>query len=78
MPQYLKKALTNEISIMKSLNHPNIVKLIDIVKCETNIYLIMEHCETDLENYLKKNKLSEDKAIYIFKQIIEGITIVIF
>ncbi|KAF8622403.1 hypothetical protein AX15_007055 [Amanita polypyramis BW_CC] len=47
--------LQSEIQILKSLSHRHITKLIDIVRAERNIYLIMEYCAGgDLTNYIKK------------------------
>jgi serine/threonine-protein kinase ULK/ATG1 len=47
--------LKSEINILKSLSHRHITRLIDIVKAEQNIYLIMEYCSGgDLTNYIKK------------------------
>ncbi|KAJ7700359.1 Pkinase-domain-containing protein [Mycena rosella] len=47
--------LQSEIQILKSLSHRHITKLIDIVRTDRNIYLIMEYCAGgDLTNYIKK------------------------
>ncbi|KLO06515.1 kinase-like protein [Schizopora paradoxa] len=47
--------LQSEIDILKSLSHRHITKLINIVRAEKNIYLIMEYCSGgDLTNYIKK------------------------
>lgn len=47
--------LQSEIQILKSLSHRHITRLIDIVRAEKNIYLIMEYCAGgDLTNYIKK------------------------
>ncbi|KAF8558554.1 kinase-like protein [Imleria badia] len=47
--------LQSEIEILKSLSHRHITKLIDIVRAERNIFLIMEYCAGgDLTNYIKK------------------------
>ncbi|KAG5720373.1 hypothetical protein E4T56_gene8885, partial [Termitomyces sp. T112] len=47
--------LQSEIQILKSLSHRHITRLIDIVRAERNIYLIMEYCGGgDLTNYIKK------------------------
>ncbi|KII91572.1 hypothetical protein PLICRDRAFT_156776 [Plicaturopsis crispa FD-325 SS-3] len=47
--------LQSEIEILKSLSHRHITKLINIVRAERNIYLIMEYCAGgDLTNYIKK------------------------
>lgn len=39
------KKLMYEISIHKSLNHPNIVKIIDYFEDASNVYIILELCE---------------------------------
>ncbi|KAF9456734.1 other/ULK/ULK protein kinase [Collybia nuda] len=47
--------LQSEIQILKSLSHRHITRLIDIVRAERYIYLIMEYCAGgDLTNYIKK------------------------
>ncbi|KIK96084.1 hypothetical protein PAXRUDRAFT_826357 [Paxillus rubicundulus Ve08.2h10] len=47
--------LQSEIEILKSLSHRHITRLIDIVRAERNIFLIMEYCAGgDLTNYIKK------------------------
>ncbi|KAI0062486.1 kinase-like protein [Artomyces pyxidatus] len=47
--------LQSEIDILKSLSHRHITKLLDIVRAERNIFLIMEYCSGgDLAKYIKK------------------------
>lgn len=49
--------LQQEISIMSSITHPNIVELKFIIKTEDSVYLIMEYCEGgDLELFLNTHK----------------------
>ncbi|KAJ3238465.1 Serine/threonine-protein kinase [Chytriomyces hyalinus] len=51
----LAENLESEIRIMKDMNHPNIVTLVEIVKTETHIHLVMEFCRLgDLSAYIKK------------------------
>lgn len=58
----LKRHVNRELEIHKKLDHPNIVKLYDII-FETNeniIYMILEYCEYgDLQKYQNKKPLSE-------------------
>jgi serine/threonine-protein kinase ULK/ATG1 len=43
---------------MKKLNHPNIVKLYDVVITNNSIYLIMEYCAGgDLKRCFRNRKL---------------------
>lgn len=47
--------LQSEIEILKSLSHRHITRLLDIVRGERNIFLIIEYCAGgDLTNYIKK------------------------
>ncbi|CAG8686376.1 1155_t:CDS:2, partial [Acaulospora colombiana] len=41
-----------EISLMKELRHPNIVRLHDVVHTEQKLVLIFEFCEQDLKRYM--------------------------
>ena len=54
---YMKSALNNEIKILQSLKHPNIVELYDVVYENNYVYLVMEYCESDLAKYIKKCKI---------------------
>ena len=41
-----------EISILKQLQHPNIVQLLDVLHTETTLTLVFEYMDQDLKNYL--------------------------
>ena len=47
-----------EISILKELDHPNIVSMRDVnyIPSEKKLYIIFEFMEQDLKKYLSKNK----------------------
>ena len=65
-----------EISLLKELNHINIVKLMDVVHLQNNIVLVFEYVETDLKILLKKNnnKGLEPKLYKSFLyQLLKGI-----
>lgn len=55
-----------EISILKELNHPAIVSLLDVIykPTEKKLYLIFEYVEQDLKKFLRanKNNLSEHQV----------------
>ena len=65
-----------EISLLKELNHVNIVKLMDVVHLPTNIVLVFEYVETDLKIMLKKNN-NKGLAPKLYKsflyQLLKGI-----
>jgi cyclin-dependent kinase len=42
-----------EISLLRELDHPNVVRLIDVMQAQPGeLYLIMEYVEHDLKNYM--------------------------
>ncbi|XP_014486235.1 PREDICTED: cyclin-dependent kinase 1-like isoform X2 [Dinoponera quadriceps] len=65
-----------EISLLKELNHPNIVNLMDVLMEESKLYLIFEYLTMDLKKYMDSlgNKLMDPQLIksYVF-QIIRAI-----
>lgn len=65
-----------EISIHKSLVHPNISRLYDHLEDKQKIYLILEYVEKgSVSNLLKKKiKLNEIDACEIFKQVCVGVS----
>jgi len=71
--EYLKNQLTSEVQIMKRLNHPNIVKFLDYFQSNKSYYFITEYCQDgDLREYILQKKLTEDHALQVFYQLIEG------
>ena len=66
--------LENEISVLKSCNNSNIIKLYDMKKTANNFYLILEFCnEGDLGVFLKQKKyLTEDESVEYLIQIINA------
>lgn len=41
-----------EISLLKELEHPNVVKLMDIVHADAKLYLVFEFLDLDLKRYM--------------------------
>ena len=71
--------MKTEITILKSLHHPNIVKLKEVKKTKKHFYLVMEYCNGgDLYNFLQKyqekNKsaFSEEIVQYLMRQIMSA------
>ena len=75
----ISKYLKNEISILRELNHKNIVKLEDVKITKKHYYLVMEYCNGGslsdcLKKYQEKNgsPFSIEIVQYLMRQIIEG------
>lgn len=64
-----------EISIMRSLDHPSICRLYDVVETKESIYIVMELCANgELFQYVtSRGRLEEAEARTLFKQIIEAV-----
>jgi serine/threonine protein kinase len=71
----LNSHLESEITVMRTLEHENVVRLLDVVKTDNHIYLIMEYCNSnDLAHYLKRNGAIPDaRARSFVKQLVLGI-----
>ncbi len=47
--------LSNEILILKSLNHPNVLKCFDVYKTASQCFIVTEYCNNgDLLSHLAK------------------------
>ena len=69
------KELKNEIAIIKDINHPNIVKLIDIKEDDKYFYFINEYCNggSIIDYFHEFIPLSEEIIQHVIKQIIEAV-----
>jgi serine/threonine protein kinase len=81
-PYAIKQVLTNstnkeviieEANILMSLNHPNIVRLFEVIQEGNYVYMVMEHCDMDLAQYRLKHRIYESEALLILKQVVEGL-----
>jgi len=65
----------SEITLMKLIQHPNIVQLYDVYESKTDLYIVMEHVQGgELFDYLvKRTRLPEAEALVFFQQIISGL-----
>ena len=70
-----KKSLINEINIVKSLDHPNIMKVYEYFNKDNNLYIISELLSGGelLEKINENGFLSEDVSAYIMKQIFSAV-----
>lgn len=59
-----EQLLKNEVAILKELDHPNVLKCLDILSSKNNCYIISEFYDGgDLEKILYRNKIFQEKDI---------------
>lgn len=72
----IKENIKREFTLLKTLNHPNIIKLYDVFFDESskNIYFMIDLYENgDLSNYLNGKKIKEKYAKNYMRQIKDGL-----
>ncbi|GKA49631.1 CBL-interacting serine/threonine-protein kinase 24-like protein [Tanacetum coccineum] len=68
--------IKREISVMKIVRHPNIVRLHEVLSSQTKIYIILEFVTGGelFDRIVHKKKLSEMEARGYFQQLIDAIS----
>jgi hypothetical protein len=67
--------VSREISIMKLLNHPNVIRLYEVIDSEIFLFLVMEYAAGGeiMDFIVTHGKLKERDARRIFRQVVEAI-----
>eukprot|EP01095_Lingulamoeba_sp_RSL-Kostka_P004361 TRINITY_DN1551_c0_g1_i2.p1 TRINITY_DN1551_c0_g1~~TRINITY_DN1551_c0_g1_i2.p1 ORF type:complete len:819 (+),score=273.23 TRINITY_DN1551_c0_g1_i2:81-2537(+) len=66
--------IDTEIKAMLMLKHENIVKLIEVLEDEKNVYFVMELCGGGtIADYVAIKPISDSLARYYFKQLIDAV-----
>lgn len=71
----LEIKIQREISLMRILDHPHLLKLIDVYETETHLYLVLENAaHGELYDYLaEQGSIPASLALKFFRQIIYGL-----
>ena len=65
--------IKDEIDILKSLDHPDIVRIIESFNTKESYVLVTEYCEGGELYDQVRNQLSETQIAVIFKQLLSGL-----
>lgn len=73
-----KAHLYQEVRCMKLVQHPNVVRLYEVIDTQTKLYLILEYGDGgDMYDHIMKQKgsgIREEKARHYFQQIVSAIS----
>ncbi|XP_005387050.1 PREDICTED: sperm motility kinase 2B-like [Chinchilla lanigera] len=68
---------TSEVKILKDLQHPNIVQLLEVLETERELLLVLEYVRgRDLWRYIAKTgrgRLLEEEARALFRELVEAV-----
>lgn len=69
------RSVLNEVDIMKTLDHPNILRIFEYFEDHSNYYIVMEYCKGgDLfDKVVSLTKFTEKQAALIMEQIFSGL-----
>ncbi|AGO12131.1 AaceriAEL230Wp [[Ashbya] aceris (nom. inval.)] len=66
--------IEREISYLRLLRHPHIIKLYDVIKSKDEIIMVIEYAGNELFDYIvQRDKMSENEARRFFQQIISAV-----
>ncbi|KDR86014.1 hypothetical protein GALMADRAFT_205245 [Galerina marginata CBS 339.88] len=69
-----KTRVKREFEYMRTLRHPHIIKLYEVISTPTDIIFVLEYAGGELFNYIVANgRMDEPRARRFFQQIISGI-----
>ncbi|XP_038701963.1 serine/threonine-protein kinase ATG1c-like isoform X2 [Tripterygium wilfordii] len=74
----LQESLMSEIFILKRINHPNIIRLHDIIEIPGKLHLVLEYCRGgDLSMYIQRHgRVPEAIAKNFMQQLAAGLQII--
>lgn len=69
------ETFTNELNILKNLDHPNIVNIIETFETDKVCYVVLEHCSGGelFEKLCKLRRFTEKEAAKVMKSLISAV-----
>ena len=73
--QEMGAQIKKEIQIMKSIQHPNVVRMIEVLASRTKIFIVLELVTGGelFEKIVLAGKMAEGAARYYFRQLVSGV-----
>ena len=73
--KFYKRALIRELDIMRTMNHPSIIKLHEVFENDGHIYLVCDYLEGgELFSYLKsKGVYNERNAVTVIRKLLQAL-----
>ncbi|KAL8208501.1 hypothetical protein R6Q57_007913 [Mikania cordata] len=74
----LEESLMSEIDILRNTNHPNIIRLHDMIKEPGKIHLVLEYCKGgDLSMFIQRcqGRISKSTSVHLMQQLAAGLKV---
>lgn len=74
----LEESLMSEIDILRNINHPNIIRLHDMIKEPGKIHLVLEYCRGgDLSMFIQRRqgRIPKSTAVHFMQQLAAGLKV---
>ncbi|OIW18905.1 hypothetical protein TanjilG_25348 [Lupinus angustifolius] len=73
----LQESLMSEVSILNQINHPNIIRLHEIIQAPGKIHIVLEYCKGgDLSLYIQRHgRVPEATAKHFMQQLATGLQV---
>ncbi|KAD3068378.1 hypothetical protein R6Q59_017773 [Mikania micrantha] len=74
----LEESLMSEIDILRNINHPNIIRLHDMIKEPGKIHLVLEYCKGgDLSMFIQRRqgRIPKSTSVHFMQQLAAGLKV---
>ena len=69
----IMKRIENELELLRSINHPNIVRLLHYKQTEQCAYMVLELCTCNLQEFATENELPEQLKMDFIRDFFQAI-----
>jgi serine/threonine protein kinase len=74
LKQQEDETVLNEVSLLKSLRHPNVVKIVDFMETPERFYIVMQKCNGDvLDRVVDLKRYTESDARQLTNGLLKGV-----